>query len=213
VVGQGYGANNTGVYGAADTGSAAFGVWGRSTEGSAGVFSGKVSVIGQLTKSSGGFKIDHPLDPENKYLLHSFVESPDMLNIYAGNVKTDENCEAVAVLPEYFEALNRDFNYHLTVVGQFAQAIVSEEVHQNRFTIKTDKPNVKVSWQVTGIRQDPYATRNRIAPEEEKPAGEKRTYLHPEVFEQPHSRQVHYEREKAHDEQLAAINKQVLNLK
>ncbi|MFJ2823512.1 hypothetical protein ACIO7M_20690 [Streptomyces toxytricini] len=176
------------------------------------MFSGNVTVYGQLTKSSGGFKIDHPLDPENKYLLHSFVESPDMLDIYAGSVETGENCEAVAVLPEYFEALNQDFNYHLTVIGQFAQAIVSEEVQQNRFTVKTDKPNVKVSWQVTGIRRDPHAARNRIAPEEEKPEREKGTYLHPEAYDQPHSRHLHYEREKAHDEPLEVIKKQVAEI-
>ena len=42
-----------------------------------------------LSKSIGTFKIDHPLDPANKYLSHSFVELPDMMNIYNGNVMTD----------------------------------------------------------------------------------------------------------------------------
>lgn len=78
-----------------------------------------------------------------------------MLNIYNGNITTDANGDATVVLPAYFEALNRDFRYQLTVIGQFAQAIVQDEIQANHFTIKTDKPGVKVSWQVTGIRQDP----------------------------------------------------------
>ena len=114
------------------------------------------------------FKIDHPLDPANKYLSHSFVESPDMMNIYNGNVVTDGNGDALVPLPEWFETLNRDFRYQLTVIGQFAQAIVANKVANNQFSIKTDKPNVEVSWQVTGIRQDAWANAHRIPVEEEK---------------------------------------------
>jgi hypothetical protein len=120
----------------------------------AGEFIGNVEVEGSLSKDSGSFKIDHPLDPANKYLYHSFVESPDMMNIYNGNVITDAQGNAVISLPEWFEALNRDFRYQLTVVGQFAQAIVSSKVANHQFAIKTDKPSVEVSWQVTGIPQD-----------------------------------------------------------
>jgi hypothetical protein len=56
----------------------------------AGNFSGNVSVSGSLSKGGGSFKIDHPLDPANKYLYHSFVESPDMKNIYDGVATLDE---------------------------------------------------------------------------------------------------------------------------
>ena len=130
----------------------------------------------------GSFRIDHPLDPANKYLYHSFVESPDMMNVYNGNVTTDRHGVATVVLPDYFEALNREFRYQLTVIGQFAQAIVLREIARNRFTIKTNKPSVKVSWQVTGIRQDAYANAHRIQVEEEKTGSERGTYLHPELF-------------------------------
>jgi hypothetical protein len=85
-------------------------------------------------------------------------------------------------LPEYFEALNRDFRYQLTVIGQFAQAIVTREIKDNRFTIRTNKPSVKVSWQVTGVRHDAYADAHRIEVEEDKPAAEQGHYLHPELF-------------------------------
>ena len=138
-----------------------------------------VSIPGTLTKAAGSFKIDDPIDPANKTLSHSFVESPDMMNVYNGNIVTDERGEAVVTMPEWFEALNRDFRYQLTVIGQFAQAIVAAEMKDNRFAIKTDKPNVKVSWQVTGIRHDAYANAHRIPVEEDKPASERGSYLFP----------------------------------
>jgi hypothetical protein len=177
------------------------GVWGRAilpqstaiyglntAGGPAGQFDGSVTINGNLTvngilaKSAGSFVIDDPIDPTNKYLYHSFVESPDMMNIYNGNVTTDMNGDADVTLPPYFSALNRDCRYQLTVIGQFAQAIVSKKVVDGRFSIRTDKANVEVSWQVTGIRQDAFANANRIAVEVEKPVGERGSYLHPELF-------------------------------
>ena len=130
-------------------------------------------VFGTLSKAAGSFRIDHPLDPKNKYLSHSFVESPDMMNIYNGNITTGSNGVAVVELPAYFDALNRDFRYQLTVVGQFAQAMVLEKIKGNSFKIKTDKPNVEISWQVTGVRKDKYAEGNRIKVESEKPESER----------------------------------------
>jgi hypothetical protein len=147
------------------------------------VFAGNLNIKGTLTKGGGSFKIDHPLDPANKFLSHSFVESPDMMNVYNGNVTTDKDGLATVVLPDYFEALNRDFRYQLTVIGRkFAQAIVVQEVANHCFTIKTNKPSVTVSWQVTGIRHDAYADAYRIPVEEDKSPEEQGRYLHPELF-------------------------------
>jgi hypothetical protein len=147
---------------------------------------GTVDVNGALEKHGANhFKIDHPLDPPNKYLLHSAVESPDMMNVYNGNVSTDAEGNATVELPSYFEALNRDFRYQLTPIGEFAQAIVAEEVKDNRFTIKTDKPDVRVSWQITGIRQDAWANAHPMEVEAEKPDGERGKYLSPEEHGQP----------------------------
>jgi hypothetical protein len=167
-----------------------------AVNGNAG-FSGTVTianlnVTGTLSKPSGSFKIDHPLDPANKYLYHSFVESPDMMNIYNGNISTDDSGLATVTLPDWFEALNQDFRYQLTVIGQFAQAIVASEISHNQFTIRTDRPNVKVSWQVTGIRHDAYANAHRIPTEVEKPADEQGHYLHPELFGAPAELAVGY---------------------
>jgi hypothetical protein len=170
-----------------------------STNGYAGYFTGlpgfgRVHITGTLSKGSGSFKIDHPLDPENKYLYHSFVESPDMKNIYDGIVTTDAAAEATVELPAWFEALNRDFRYQLTVIGQFAQAIVAREVKDNRFAIRTSLPNIKVSWQLTGIRKDALAEEHRIPVEEDKPENERGKYLYPLEHGQPVEKGVDWER-------------------
>ncbi len=157
-----------------------------SGTGYAGLFYGNTWVAGTLYKNAGAFRIDHPLDPANKYLNHSFVESPDMKNIYDGVVTTGTDGLATVELPDWFQALNRDFRYQLTVIGRFAQAIVQSEIKDNRFTIQTDKPSVKVSWQVTGIRQDPYAEAHRIPVEQDKPADARGMYVYPEGYGQAH---------------------------
>jgi hypothetical protein len=156
------------------------------------VTSGSVDVIGTLSKGGGSFKIDHPLDPANKYLYHSFVESPDMKNMYDGNVTTDGAGQATVTLPDWFETLNRDFRYQLTVIGQFAQAIVASEISGNQFSIRTDKPNVKVSWQVTGVRQDAFANAHRIQVEVEKAPEDRGHYLYPELVGAPETERIGY---------------------
>ena len=165
-----------------------------ATNGLAGVFLADVAIAGHLSKSSGSFKIDHPLDPENKYLYHSFVESPDMKNIYDGTVSLDEQGSAVVQLPDWFEALNRDFRYQLTSIGDFAPVYIAEEIKENRFRIAGGRPGMKVSWQVTGIRQDAYANARRIQVEEMKAERDRGRYLHPEVFNQPAERRIGWER-------------------
>lgn len=139
-------------------------------------------VVGNLSKGGGAFKIDHPLDPENKYLYHSFVESPDMLNIYNGNIVTDAEGNATIEMPSYFEALNMNFQYHLTVIGGFAKAMVSKEIQNKKFEIKTNKPNTKVSWMVTGIRNDVFAQNNRIPTEVLKDKKDQGKFLHADAF-------------------------------
>jgi hypothetical protein len=154
-------------------------------------------VTGTLSKGAGAFKIDHPLDPANKYLWHSFVESPDMMNIYNGNITTDANGTATVQLPDYFEALNMEYRYQLTVIGSFAQAIIKAEVVNNKFEIATNQPNIKVSWQVTGIRHDAYAEKNRIPNSIDKEVENKGKYLNPEVFNLPKSKAIGYTPEPA----------------
>jgi len=161
--------------------------------GPTGYFGGEVQVAGDLSSAGGSLKIDHPLDPENKYLNHSFVESPDRMNVYNGNAILDANGEAVVELPGYFEALNQEFRYQLTPIGAPAPNLyIAEEISDNRFKIAGGPPGIKVSWQVTGIRHDPWADANRIPVEETKPSEERGSYLHPELYGQPESSSIEW---------------------
>jgi hypothetical protein len=129
---------------------------------------------GSLVATVKNFRIDDPLDPKNKWLYHSTIESPAMTNLYDGNVVTDGRGFAVVQLPHYFQALNRDFKYQVTVVGRtFARAIVWKEIANNRFTIRTNEPHVKVSWQVTGVRHDAYALEHPLQVEVPKAPGDR----------------------------------------
>lgn len=151
----------------------------------AGIFNGNVEITGTLSKGGGGFTIDHPLEPATKLLSHSFVESPEMVNLYAGTTVTDADGLAWIELPDYFEALNRDLTYQLTPVGTQARVMVSEEVSGNRFAIRSEPGQVKVCWLVTGVRQDAWAEAHRIVTEQVKPDDARDRYLHPAVFGLP----------------------------
>jgi hypothetical protein len=154
----------------------------------AGSFHGNVNIQGTLSKTAGSFRIDNPLDPARSYLQHSFVESPDMKNVYDGIAVTDARGFATVRMPKWFQALNRTFRYQLTIVGRsFAQAIVWKPLTHNRFTIRTNKPRVKVSWQVTGIRHDPYADAHRIKVVLAKSGRNQGRYVYPEGYGKPHS--------------------------
>ncbi|MCB1626206.1 MAG: hypothetical protein KDI48_00670 [Xanthomonadales bacterium] len=167
------GATSVGVYGA---------TFGSGPNTRAGFFLGDTQVTGTLIKSGGSFRIDHPLDPEHQYLSHSFVESPEMMNIYNGIVETDAEGTAEVILPDWFEALNQTFRYQLTVLKSFARATVWEEIEGNRFVIRTDEPGIRVSWQVTGVRHDRWAQAHRIPVEQDKPANDQGKFLHPDLW-------------------------------
>ena len=198
------GASNYGVYGYAIDSLTRFGVYGSSGELTAdygGYFYGNVHTTGTSTKGSGGFKIDHPLDPGNKYLYHSSVESPDMMNVYNGNVILGVNGEARVELPDYFEAVNKDFRYQLTATGvPGLNLYISEEISDNYFKIAGGGSGMKVSWQVTGIRKDAFAEANRIQVEKDKPYQERGKYLHAEAHGIGEEFGIHYQEHKQMEE-------------
>jgi hypothetical protein len=162
-----------------------------SSGGPAALFVGSVTVAGNLSKSSGSFQIDHPLDPSHKYLYHSFVESPDMMNIYNGIITLDANGQAAVTLPDWFESLNQDFRYQLTAVGAPGPNLhVAQKIQNNAFKIAGGQPGMEVSWQVTGVRHDAWANAHRIPVEADKPASEQGSFIHPELFGAPVSQSV-----------------------
>ena len=165
------------------------GVFGRSTiaGGFAGIFDGDLAVV----NGDKPFTIDHPLDPENKYLVHASVESSERKNVYDGIARLDEDGATWVELPEWFEALNGDFRYQLTPVGGSAPGLhVAEEVSENRFKIAGGEEGMKVCWQLTGTRKDPWAAEHPFVVELEKPEEERGRYLDPSLYDAPEEQRV-----------------------
>jgi hypothetical protein len=147
------------------------GMYAHGGSGHAAHLAGNVTITGLLSKAGGSFKIDHPLDPANKYLYHSYVDSPDMKNVYDGIVTLDDSDEAEIDFPDWFGVLNKDFRYQLTAIGAPGPNLhIAEEIsdttadysssgrnnnNYSRFRISGGTPGMKVSWQVTDIRKDP----------------------------------------------------------
>jgi len=179
-----YGIGSTGLQ-AIGTGSVGTGVYAAGSYRAAWL-NGPVLVSGFLSKPGGGFRLDHPRNPANKYLNHSFVESSEMKNVYDGVAQLDEDGAAWVDLPEWFEILNGDFRYQLTAVGGAAPNLhVAEEIYENRFRIAGGEGGMKVCWQVTGTRKDPWAAANPFEVEEDKPQEEQGHYLHPDLYGKP----------------------------
>jgi len=119
---------------------------------------GNLTVNGSVNANVKSFQIDHPLDPDNRYLRHASVESSEMKDMYDGVAQLDGNGEAWVTFPAWFEALNETFRYQLTSIGAPAPDLfIANEIEQGRFRIAGGPPGVRISWQVTGIRHDTYA--------------------------------------------------------
>jgi hypothetical protein len=191
-------AGGYGVFGEADSSSGTvYGVFGNigSSSSGYGVFSN------DDFGGAGGkyFRIDHPFDPANKYLNHQCAEGPEPLLIYRGNVALDAFGEARVDLPDYFEAINRDFHYHLTPIGGAAPNLhIAQEIINNSFMIGGGAPGLKVSWTVTGVRNDPYMQARKRPVVEDKSEHERGKYQHPELYGQPPEKGIDYRADPDH---------------
>lgn len=189
VRGDGNGAGTAAVAAFNNLGTAIYGQ--SSGTNSAGFFSGNVTVTGDLqVNGSKNFKIDHPLDPANKFLVHAAVESPEMKNIYDGVVTLGTDGAATVTMPNYFGALNIEYRYQLTCIGGQAMVFIAEEMTQNHFKIAGGKPGMKVSWQVTGVRNDAAAVSRPMKIEVDKVGYEVGRYMNPEAFGKPASQRI-----------------------
>lgn len=185
------GATGVGVIGTSNS-SGGIGVWGTSTYGIAGYFSGPLQTSGNFyAAGTKSFQIDHPLDPEKKYLLHAAIESSEALNVYSGNVQLDGRGEAWVELPRWFDAINRGARYQLTAIGAPGPGLyVAQKVTKNRFKIAGGTAGGEVSWQITSQRNDPYMQQKPFQAELEKPKEEQGSYLFPQGYGQPESRSL-----------------------
>ncbi len=171
----------------------------------AGVFWGHAWVEGDLhvnstlTATTKLFVIDHPLDPENKYLVHFCAEGPEPNTLYRGIVKADENGEAIVELPDYFEALNTNFSYHLTPIGAPANLYIKEKIHNNQFVIAGAKPGMEIAWLVIAERNDKAAqqAKKEFKVEMEKYPNNKGKYLKPTLYGKPRSQKAFFKNPKA----------------
>ncbi|HMS54611.1 MAG TPA: hypothetical protein PKA27_04355 [Fimbriimonadaceae bacterium] len=182
------GTSGRGVYGAASASTGAtYGVRGQSNSSSGyGVFS-----VGDMgTSGAKAFVIDHPADPENKYLRHYCAEGPVPLNIYQGEVTTDEKGFAWVELPSYYDLVNKDAKIQLTVVDEgddFVMAKVSKRVQNGKFQLRTSQPGVTVYWEVKAERNDPWMRAHPPKVEYAKDENERGKYQHPSLYGMPDS--------------------------
>jgi hypothetical protein len=161
---------------AGSTGKAGYGLFARSAyigifaQGTsyAARFNGALASDSNLSSAGASYRVANPVRPQSATIAHSTVSSPARMNLYNGVIVTDATGSAIVTMPKYFEALNQDFQYQLTVIGQFSKAIVATPIANGVFAIRTERPNVKVSWQVTGVRRDAWAIAHPVSVETEK---------------------------------------------
>lgn len=178
--------SSCGVYGYATGGSgttAVFGDGGSPGSGiNAGYFRGDVTVTGYLSKSGGGFKIDHPADPENKFLYHGFVESAKMTNMYRGKVTLDAKGNAEVTLPSYYDSINENGDVTFAPVGISMPNLSVSEIVDGKFTINGGVDGAKVNWLVVADRADAWAKNYQPNTEVNKEEHEKGKFLNPEIY-------------------------------
>ncbi len=182
VRGEAKGGAGIGVYAEGDPGLSVH----SGSSAPAAEFFGDVIVSGSLKAVGKDFRIDHPLAPAEKYLSHSAIESSERKTMYDGIAILDSHGQATVELASWFEPLNKDFRYQLTAIGAAAPNLhIAEEISNRHFKIAGGLSGLKVSWQVTGIRQDAWANANPISVEQDKAPSERGFYLAPEAHGQP----------------------------
>ena len=204
---SGYGGFGTGVHGQGGRGvvgsGQTYGLYGNAEVPDAfGLYSngkahieGDLEVTGSISKAGGTFRIDDPLDPADGYLVHSFVESSEMLTVYSGTTDLDANGRATVTLPRWFEALNGDVRYQLTAVGAPGPSLhVQRPLSDGRFVIAGGPAGLQVSWLLTAARKDPWALAHPIVVQQRKPADERGLYLHPDLYGKPAKQSIHAKR-------------------
>ena len=210
VQGVSSGPGGKGIAGKAEGTKLPVAVYGESKSGLAGFFRGTVTITESLLVTDvyakkvvaaesymgpgvKAFRIDHPLDPAGKFLMHSSVESDTMKNMYDGVVTLDGDGAAWVALPEWFEVLNQDFRYQLTCLGRYAPVFIAREVEHHRFQVAGGTPGLRVSWQVTGIRHDAYARAHPLVVEPQKGPSERGKYQNPKELGLPEEMGINYE--------------------
>lgn len=130
---------------------------------------GNVDVHGALTKGSGTFKIDHPLDKDNKYLYHSFIEGPQYDLLYRGKVTlvggtATVNIDTVSNMTEgTFVALTQNPDYYLQ--NNTGWDAVKGSISGNTLTItcQNSSSTDTISWMVVAERADDHIKATQLS--------------------------------------------------
>lgn len=133
--------------------------------------SGSLAVVGAVSKGSGTFKIDHPLDPANKDLYHGFVESPRYDLIYRGSAKLVGGRAYVSIddasgmTPGTFEALTQNAQGHAwneSGYGDNWDLVRVVEIRDGMVHIASNNPgsDIQVGWMVVAERADAFIKYN-----------------------------------------------------
>ncbi|MBT6440127.1 MAG: hypothetical protein HOK72_10535 [Flavobacteriales bacterium] len=155
------------------------------------------------------FSIDHPKDPENKYLRHFSIEANEVLNVYRGNAEFDTNGDAVVVLPDYFDMVNNDnVSYQLTPVGGYAPLYIKEKVVNGQFLVGGGTAGMEVSWIIHVERDDPYMQQHpeKRNVEVEKEDWNKGKYLQPVLYNESDDKRIVKPLEKSVQKELNLNN-------
>lgn len=175
--------DGTGVVGVSGDTIDSVGVYGTAgPAGWAAFLDGDVFVAGEIFLPELTLQVDHPAAPGERWYRRSAVGSFERLSVVSGNARTDASGVAVIDVPDLFARYHRDFRYQLTTVGAAAAAHVSRELRNGRFTVKTDRPRVKVSWQLTAVRDDPSARASEFRPTTAKRGSQRGRFLEPKVY-------------------------------
>jgi len=132
------------------------------------IWGSDLAVGGALSKSSGSFKIDHPLDSkkDSHHLVHSFIEGPQADLIYRGKVDLSNgsatiNIDSSSQMSEgTFVELCRDVQCFTT--NESGWTAIKGSVSGNTLTIiaQDNTCTDTISWMVIGERKDQHMIDN-----------------------------------------------------
>ena len=146
---------------------------------------GTVDVVGELTAGTKTFKIDHPVDPDNKILYHMAVESPRVDLIYRGMAKlvngkatVDLNKDSgIGMMDGTFEALTQNAVVVSLQNQDSFDNVKPGSISGSLFEITCNNPacSDEVAWVVMAERADRFIktlsktdAQGRLIPEEDK---------------------------------------------
>ena len=132
----------------------------------AGVRGNAVEAYGNAMSNAAGYWVNPPPSsvPSGQMLQHAYVGSSEMKNIYDGIAVLDDSGQVIVQVPDYIAQLNGNFRYQLTPMGaSMPNLYLADELMANTFRIAGGAPSGKVSWQITGVRQDSWATTNPVS--------------------------------------------------